>query len=79
MRPIKTENCVICGKPAKYWHGYVVSFQLIGHDGYISEKIIAGFCDKHVENESEDGDGFYGAYDNGMMGRVILLFERKQI
>lgn len=68
---MRTENCVICGRPAKYWHGHVVSFQLMEHDGYISEKIMAGFCDKHNRTKPEREDGFYGAYDNGMMGKVI--------
>lgn len=69
---LKTENCVICGKKAKYWQGHVIAKERMALGNYINKKIIAGFCDKHGKNESDSV--YYGNYTYPMMGKCIPLF-----
>lgn len=72
MQYLKTENCVICGDKAKYWHGYVMGLDKFAL-GYGEKEIIAGFCEVHkdCENETE----MYGDYDSFKMGKCIPLFK----
>lgn len=73
MQTLKTENCIICGQKADWWHGYV-----LGKDkralGYTPVKIIAGFCDKHQETENETGN--YGNYEPDKHGKCMSLFQK---
>lgn len=72
MQYLKTENCVICGDKAKYWHGCVMGLDKFALR-YEEKEIIAGFCEVHkdCENETE----MYGDYDSSKMGKCIPLFK----
>lgn len=73
MKHLKTENCVICGEKAKYWHGHVTGLDKFAL-GYGKRKVIAGFCESHKDCENETGD--YGDYDSSKMGKCIPLFKK---
>jgi len=75
MQSLKTENCVICGEKAKYWHGHVKGLFKYAL-GYSDRKVVAGFCEKHKDYEIEDETGFYGDYDSSKMGKCISLFSK---
>ena len=72
---MKTENCVVCGEKATLWHGYVVGLEKYAL-GCGDKKVIAGFCEKHKEFNSENEDGFYGSYDSTKMGKCVPLFSQ---
>lgn len=73
MQHLKTENCVICGEKAKYWHGHVTGIDKFAL-GYGERKVIAGFCEEHKDYENETG--IYGDYDSSKMGKCISLFKK---
>lgn len=73
MEHLKTENCVICGEKAKYWHGYVMGLDKFAF-GYGKRKVIAGFCEVHKNYENETG--IYGDYVSSKMGKCIPLFKK---
>ncbi len=75
MQHLKTENCVVCGKKAEYWHGYVKGLFKYAL-GYSDRKVVAGFCKEHKDYRIEDKTGFYGNYDSAKMGKCISLFSR---
>lgn len=58
MQQLKTENCIICGKKAKYWGGHVKGLYKYVL-GYSERKVIAGFCENHKEHEGSDENGCY--------------------
>ena len=72
MQTLKTENCVICGEKAEYWHGYVKGKEKMALGNHIEKKIIAGFCRLHAHYESETCS--YGFYKPDKMGKCIPLF-----
>lgn len=74
MGHLKTENCIMCGKKAKNWHGFVLASQKMALGNYVEKKVIAGFCDKHNESLTDDC-GCYGNYDPELMGKCVPLFE----
>lgn len=75
---LKTTNCIICGKEAKFWHGHVVGREKRALGNYIPVKVIAGFCDEHADNESDDGYGCYGKYDPALHGKCVpFIFDKK--
>ena len=73
-RALKTQKCVICGKSAELWHGYVVAKEKMALGNYIDKKIIAGFCKEHGEIEVDTLQCCYGEYNNRTMGKCIALF-----
>ncbi len=74
MRYLKTEKCIICGKKATNWHGYVVAKERMALGNYIDKNVIAGFCDAHNEKYLSRDDGYYGNYDSKLMGECVPLF-----
>jgi hypothetical protein len=74
MRYLKTERCVVCGKPAEMWHGYVIAKDKMALGNYVDKKVVAGFCDKHAESSIDDSNGDYGCYNSELMGKCIPLF-----
>lgn len=76
MQTLKTENCVVCGSKAKYWHGHVKGLYKYAL-GYSERKVIAGFCENHKEHEESDENGCYGEYDSRKMGKCVPLFNRQ--
>lgn len=74
MRTLKTENCIVCGKQAKFWYGYVLAKEKRAL-GYVPVKVIAGFCDEHKDTESDES-GFYGNYNPEIHGKCKDLFIR---
>lgn len=76
MQQLKTENCVICGKKAKYWHGHVKGLYKYAL-GYFEMKVIAGFCEGHKEYWSDNDCGCYGRYDASKMGKCVPLFGKQ--
>lgn len=74
MKHLKTENCIICGKKATCWHGYVIAKDRMALGNYIDKNIIAGFCDSHNEKYLSDDDGNYGNYNSKLMGECVPLF-----
>lgn len=69
MKMKKTENCIICGKPAIWWHGYIIKKEKFAL-GYSDVKIISGFCADHGEDLSNNGK----EYNEEIMGKCIPLF-----
>ena len=61
---LKTENCIVCGKTAKMWHGHVLV-----NDG--ATKVIAGFCNNHSRILCSGLDASYGYYNSKLMGTCI--------
>lgn len=58
----KTENCVMCLKPACYWTGHVAKGD---------EKVLAGFCSEQCEKKgshivSPTGAGCLGQWHDGL-------------
>lgn len=75
MQHLKTENCVVCGNKAEYWHGYVKGLFKYAL-GYSERKVIAGFCERHINTEIENESGCYGDYDSAKMGKCIPMFRK---
>lgn len=73
MKLLKTENCIVCGKKAMCWHGYVVAKEQMALGNHVDRRVIAGFCDEHAETEVR-GAGSYGEYSSSLMGKCIPLF-----
>ena len=74
MRHLKTENCIVCGKKANNWHGFVQASQKMALGNCVEKKVIAGFCNKHNETPTDDC-GCYGDYNSELMGKCIPLFK----
>lgn len=73
MRMLKTESCIICGKKAVAWHGYVVAKDRMALGNYIDVKVISGYCEEHSRDTS--GDVVQGKpYSYKLMGKCIPLF-----
>lgn len=70
----KTENCVICGKKATFWHGSVRGSYKAAFGNLVEKRVIAGFCEKHVDIDNETGT--YGDYDSEKMGKCLPLFSK---
>lgn len=73
MQYLKTDNCIVCGVKAKYWHGYVKGLCKYAL-GYSERKIVAGFCQSHKDCGIEDESGCYEKYDSEKMGKCVSLF-----
>ncbi len=74
---LKTENCIVCGKRATYWHGYVNGCYKAALGNMVDKKIIAGFCNEHIFDEISNENGYYGDYNSEKMGKCIPLFDKK--
>lgn len=74
MRYLKTKRCIVCGKSAGMWHGYVIAKDKMALGNYVDKKVVAGFCDEHAESSIVDSSGYYGCYDSKLMGECIPLF-----
>lgn len=75
MKKLKTSKCVICGKKAKFWHGYVLA--RTGNKENNVVEVVAGFCEEHKDASNKSGDCMsYGKYDNNKHGKCIPLFEK---
>lgn len=75
MQHLKTENCIVCGHKADYWHGHVTGLFKYAL-GYSEQKVIAGFCEEHKGSETDDDFGNYGDYDSTKMGKCVPLFKK---
>lgn len=75
MQYLKTEKCIMCGKPATVWHGYVIAKDKMALGNYVDRKVVAGFCDKHSQILCSCVNGNYGYYSLRTMGKCIPLFE----
>ena len=62
MKTLKTTNCILCGKEAVVWTGYVSAQNDV--------KIVAGLCEEHKKTDVPNGL----PYDNKLMGDCIPLF-----
>lgn len=78
MQHLKTENCIICGKKAVIWCGYVIAKKKMALGNYIDKKVIAGFCDKHNGTSCNRLNGSYGYYNSNLMGKCIPLFSKEE-
>lgn len=75
MQHLKTENCVICGKKAVGWHGYVTAKEIMALGNYIDEKVISGYCEQHLQESINNENSVNGeAYNSELMGKCIPLF-----
>lgn len=73
MKHLKTENCIVCGKEAVAWHGYVRAKDKMALGNYVDVKVISGFCKEHMsdmENDLVQGQ----PYNSKKMGKCIPLF-----
>ncbi len=70
----RTQNCIICGRKAREWHGHVTKTEKRFSGKTVKRKVIAGFCALHTDtSESKDGKGWYGNYNETLMGEVIPM------
>lgn len=76
MKQLKTINCVKCGKPAAAWCGTVVGKQKMALGNYITVKVIAGFCNAHIDAAINTDGGSFGNYSPELMGKCIPLFSK---
>lgn len=75
MKKLKTENCVICGKKAVGWHGYVVAKEKMALGNYIDTKVISGYCEQHLQESINNEDLVNGeTYNSELMGKCVPLF-----
>ena len=76
MKQLKTENCILCGKKAIGWHGYVTAKDKMALGNYVDVKVISGYCEDHLQESINDEDIVNGKpYDNELMGKCVPLFE----
>jgi hypothetical protein len=64
-RAYKTNNCIICGSKAKYWVGHVLASKqtTVG----TATRILAGFCENHLNAAESNENGCYGKFDPDLM------------
>ena len=43
MRYLKTKRCVVCGKTAEMWHGYVIAKDKMALGNYVDKKSLQAF------------------------------------
>lgn len=71
MQHLKTENCIICGKRAVGWHGYVTAKQKMALGNYIDIKVISGYCEDHLQESMNDKNAVNRkSYDSEFMGNA---------
>ena len=66
---LKTENCVICGRKARNWHGKVRFTWKNILDMDVHSTAVAGFCDNHNGVEPAEYK-----YAKEWMGELISMF-----
>ncbi len=75
MKHLKTEKCIICGKKAAGWYGYVIAKQKMALGNYIDIKVISGYCEEHLQENMNNENIVNGKlYNSKLMGRCIPLF-----
>lgn len=73
MKHFKTEKCIICGRRAIAWSGYVTAKDKMALGNYIDVKVVSGFCEEHMNNM--ENDVVQGQpYNSKLMGKCVPLF-----
>lgn len=76
LKHLKTEKCIICGKKAVCWHGYVIAKSKMALGNYINTHVISGYCEEHLQESINNEDIVNSKpYDSELMGKCIPLFE----
>lgn len=69
-----TENCIVCGEPARIFRGHVIAKEKMALGNLIDMQVLAGFCSNECNNTlTSDENGCFGTYSK-KMGLVEDIF-----